>query len=634
MRAATALSAIVLLLGACSRIISRPQVNPCDQGQTCRPGYFCDPGQLTCEIATGADCAGLGRTTSCSRNVGECKVGTRTCAQEGYSECSGIMPAAELCDGLDNDCDNAIDETFATLGAPCTVGRGACKQSGVLVCDPSGADVMCSVVPLLPKTETCNGIDDDCDGTVDNNPTGAPDCPKQMGVCAGAHARCVDAAFIACDDAAYGKDYDGADAEQRCDGLDNDCDGAVDEGYVVKAGDLELTELVACPQQTWNDGLDTFTNLLYAGGNGVPFDDVPATVDLDPSKVADQTWFEVENRLACPIAMGTLKFLAGASEGTLAPLVPDASRSNEGGPCTTIGGHGLCVFKGGAAIRGSDSAGFTRIVRLSRMDNTTIDTISATSPGKCLESCRLATVRHQPMSGCCEGESYSVQRSQSGPRTLVQQAATPLWPNDIRTTYKAPLGVPQALGTEIVVSEVFALAGGVDVNGDGVASTQEDAFIELAVMPGRKVDLGRARLIDAARGGDPLLHQFACFAPLDDAHRLLIFGAARGPISGGEFSGATVATSSRTAAIFAPARATAMTIEVETATGGKATRQQIDATGLSGASVQSRMRCTPMESASLACECQCRGQASTCFDACAQSCETPTEMAGCFRPGD
>ncbi len=72
------------------------------------------------------------------------------------------------CDSLDNDCDGIQDEGFPNLGAPCSPGVGACQSQGVIECASIDATA-CSVQaqPQLAVDETCNDIDDDCDGTVD-----------------------------------------------------------------------------------------------------------------------------------------------------------------------------------------------------------------------------------------------------------------------------------------------------------------------------------------------------------------------------------------------------------------------------------------------------------------------------------
>ena len=72
-----------------------------------------------------------------------------------------------LCDGEDNDCDGAIDESHEDLGKVCSVGAGACMNTGRFVCDSSGTGLRCDAEPLEPKDERCDGRDNDCDGLID-----------------------------------------------------------------------------------------------------------------------------------------------------------------------------------------------------------------------------------------------------------------------------------------------------------------------------------------------------------------------------------------------------------------------------------------------------------------------------------
>ena len=75
--------------------------------------------------------------------------------------------------------------------------------------------------------EICDGQDNDCNGIVDDGII-PPPCALQVGVCSGSTQVCGGVAgFLACDASSYGASYEVS--ESTCDLLDNDCDGIVDE---------------------------------------------------------------------------------------------------------------------------------------------------------------------------------------------------------------------------------------------------------------------------------------------------------------------------------------------------------------------------------------------------------------------
>jgi len=193
----------------------------------------CDGTDDDCDGFTDEGFAGLGDV--CTVGTGACAAaGTWVCAADGQgTECSavaGTPAASELCNGVDDDCDGATDEAFGDLGDGCTVGVGACERPGTRVCKADGSGTQCSAAPGTPAaSETCDGLDNDCDGVVDEDIPGTPLCPLQQGVCVGAKERCAGASggFLACDAGSYGASYE-LD-EVSCDGLDNDCDGVTDE---------------------------------------------------------------------------------------------------------------------------------------------------------------------------------------------------------------------------------------------------------------------------------------------------------------------------------------------------------------------------------------------------------------------
>jgi hypothetical protein len=114
-------------------------------------------------------------------DVGLCSFGTEKCTAQGvWSTCDGaVFPTAELCDSRDNDCDGVSDETFENLGQQCTVSVGQCSKIGTYECSPGGELLFCSLAAGLPISELCNGVDDDCDGIIDEENVCGPSCTDE-----------------------------------------------------------------------------------------------------------------------------------------------------------------------------------------------------------------------------------------------------------------------------------------------------------------------------------------------------------------------------------------------------------------------------------------------------------------------
>ena len=228
---------------------------------------FVEPGVEICDGANDESCDGFvdegcpcspGASQPCyavnpvTMGVGTCRPGVQSCVDERWDvTCIGqVTPAAEDCDGEDNDCDGTTDE-----GCDCVDGNvqrcygGAVGTADVGVCRPGmqrcEGGVWSSVCEgeVLPTLEQCNGQDDDCDGSVDEgNPGGGADCTTgQPGVC--------EVGTVICSDGAHHCLATTGPSSESCDnGADDDCDGLADCGE-----DDDCDGLTAPPTQWGED---------------------------------------------------------------------------------------------------------------------------------------------------------------------------------------------------------------------------------------------------------------------------------------------------------------------------------------------------------------------------------------------
>ncbi len=172
----------------------------CQWGDCAPPGEACNGVDDNCDgqIDEGFDCQD-GDTQPCQTTCGT--AGEQTCVACGWGDC---VPPAEACNGVDDDCNGQIDEGTGSLPPV-----HACIDYATCA-----THMTCDACPQAPP-ELCNGADDDCNGLVDDGAGTAPPL----------HA-CIDPNSC---EAVYTCDACVPLPAETCNGLDDDCDGQIDE---------------------------------------------------------------------------------------------------------------------------------------------------------------------------------------------------------------------------------------------------------------------------------------------------------------------------------------------------------------------------------------------------------------------
>jgi MYXO-CTERM domain-containing protein len=318
----------------------------------------------------------------------------------------------ERCNDRDDDCDQQVDEDFPDKGLACDDGRlGVCRGTGTFVCKTDGTGTECDITNpgSAPGTEVCNGLDDNCNGRVDEGLT-CTGCVPALEVCNGKDDDCDrqidEEPDVTTNDPRLGgpcgtltPPNDQAPCQlgtnrcingsprcvgfvgpktERCNGQDDDCDGQNDIDAVCP-GSTQCRE-GRCVAECVGGEFPCPGGLVCRDGFCFPVD--CSTVTCDPGEVC------VSGLCVADPDAG-----AGGSSGTGG----SAGASGSGGTVATDGGAGTSAAGGSAGNAGSAGSGLDGGAGSTNLDPTDDNYLLSTGGGGC--ACSTAPSRAPSLGG-------------------------------------------------------------------------------------------------------------------------------------------------------------------------------------------------------------------------------------------
>jgi len=185
--------------------------------------FSCRPSKLGPDVYCGQACSPDPNITVENLERGACKPGWFDCEA---SACIGaVLPTTETCGNQDLDCDGVVGNA-----APRAC-RDQCGFQSWQDCDGDSHWEVCQTHPEeFNQPEVCNGRDDNCNGLIDENIPAQPCYPGNPQDLEHPNTACRYGTQF-CEDGGYG-DCEGAvtPTPEICDGIDNNCNGIIDEG--------------------------------------------------------------------------------------------------------------------------------------------------------------------------------------------------------------------------------------------------------------------------------------------------------------------------------------------------------------------------------------------------------------------
>ena len=247
------------------------------------------------------DCDGLTdegvKPIACNIDCGTHGVaGKQFCSDGLWSDCT-VNPDAELCNGLDDDCNGVVDDNWTdaigdALGETCTVGVGACEAQGVFICPPDGVgEPVCDATPGAPTDEVCDNVDNNCNGLVDDGLN--QDCST---ACGDGIEQCIAGNWVACDAPPVLPD-------DQCNDIDDDCDGTTDPLFPELGADCDGADADLCAYGTWTCSFgqqssecvnENPAGVLEVCDDGLTDEDCDGAFDEEDAVGCTQYWYDLD----------------------------------------------------------------------------------------------------------------------------------------------------------------------------------------------------------------------------------------------------------------------------------------------------------------------------------------------------